>query len=122
MRSFQHKPSNRRAMYLAAAGSVESQLRDAYAVRYRQGRETQVTVAKKLGVGRAVVNKRLRGLTNMTIETITDMAWALGYSVVIKIFDDDTNPVNEFHVRSEHAPPPPPNVSAQSKSLDFVPV
>jgi len=108
-------------MYLSFAGSVESQLREAYAARHAAGLDTQTTLANKLGVGRSVINKRLRGLINMTLETVADMAWALGYSVIIKIFDPDMNPVNEFHIRSEHAAPSPkPNVVAQSKVLDFV--
>lgn len=90
-------------MYLALAGSVESQLRSAYAARYDTGLDTQVTLADKLNVGRSVINKRLRGLLNMTIETIADMVWALGYSVEITIFDPDKNPTNKFHIRSEHA-------------------
>jgi hypothetical protein len=103
VRSFQHKPNNRRAVYLSVAGSVESQLREAYAKRYAAGLDTQVTLAQKLDVGRSVINKRLRGLMNMTIETIADMAWALGYSVIIKIFDPNTYQGNEFFIRSEHA-------------------
>lgn len=106
MRSFQHKPSNRRAMYLNLAGSVESQLRDAYARRHAAGLDTQTTLADKLGVGRSVVNKRLRGLVNMTLETVADMVWSLGYSVIIKIFDPNQVLVNEFHIVSEHTAGP----------------
>jgi len=122
MRSFQRNHSNRRKMYLALAGSVESQLREAYADRYDSGLDTQVTLADKLGVGRSVVNKRLRGLMNMTIETIADMAWALGYSVVIKIFDPTTEPTNDPHIRSEHArnaDTTPTGTSTNTAQLNF---
>jgi hypothetical protein len=106
MRSFLRKPSNRRSMYLNLAGSVEGQLREAYAERYAAGLDTQVTLADKLDVGRSVINKRLRGLMNMTLETVSDMAWALGYSVIIQIFDPNRSPTNAPYVRSEHAGPP----------------
>ena len=106
MRSFQRKPTNRRAMYLSGAGSVESQLREAYGNRFDAKLDTQVTLADKLGIGRSAVNKRLRGMMNMTLETVSDMAWALGYSIIIKIFDPGTYHTNEFFVRSEHAKDP----------------
>jgi hypothetical protein len=101
--SFRHKQDNRRTFYLNLVGSVESQLREAYARRHDRGLDTQVSVAKKLGVGRSVVNRRLLGGSNMTIETIADMAWAMGHSVVFKIFDPDEERMNARHIRSEHA-------------------
>lgn len=90
MRSFRHKSDDKRSTYLGLAGSIESQLRQAYAKRHEQGRETQASLAEKLGVNRSAVNRRLLGHTNMTIETLANMVWALGYGVKIEIFDPDT--------------------------------
>jgi hypothetical protein len=45
------------------------------------------TIAKKLRVGRSVVNRRLSGHANLTLETIADMLWALDHDISVEIFD-----------------------------------
>lgn len=87
MRSFLNNVDKRRALYLKLAGSVESQLRDAYAKRHDAGIDNQTTVGKKLGVGRSVINRRLSGHANLTLETIADMLWALDHDISVEIFD-----------------------------------
>lgn len=76
-------------MFLKLAGMIESQLRDAYARRHEAGRLNQASVARELGVNRSVVHNRLTGRSNMTIETIADMVWALGHDIDVKIVDPD---------------------------------
>lgn len=98
-------PSNRHQIYLNLSGSIDSQLRDAYAKRHDAGIDTQVSVAEKLGVGRSVVNRRLLGHTNMGIETLADMVWALGQCIKVDIFNPYDHPSNEARVISEHATP-----------------
>lgn len=98
MGSFSRKPNNRRSVYLKLAGEIEGQLRQAYAKRNEQKRETQVSVAEKLGVDRSAVNRRLVGRTNMTIETIADMVWALGHCIKVEIFDPEDHPSNEHRI------------------------
>lgn len=94
MRSLAPKPSNRRAVFLSFATSVESQLRAAYAKRFEQGLETQTTLAKKLGVDKSSVNRRLKGETNMTLQTVADMVWGLEQCIEIKIIDPKENKSN----------------------------
>ena len=77
----------RRRIYLSLAGQIEGQLRDAYARKHAAGLETQSSLAQKLGVNRSAVHHRLMGRTNMTIETIADMVWALGYAIRVRIYD-----------------------------------
>lgn len=101
MRSFSRTPSGRRSVYLNLAGSIESQLRQAYAKRNEQGKETQSTIAKKLGINRSAVNRRLSGRTNMTIETIADMLWAIGHGIKVEIFDPEDKQSNEHIVTTQ---------------------
>ena len=82
-----HKIDPRRKMFLYLAGQIESQLREAYARKYQSGTLTQSSLAKKLGVNRSAVHRRLTGQTNMTIETIADMVWALDHAISVKIYD-----------------------------------
>jgi hypothetical protein len=74
-------------VYLKLAGDIERQLREAYHSRFESGQETQSSLAKKLGVDRSAVNRRLVGRTNMTIETIADMVWALEHEIAVDISD-----------------------------------
>lgn len=79
-------------MYLALVSKIEGQIRDVFAKRAELEGLTQSAVAEKLGVHRAVVNRRLNGRTNMTIETIADMAWAVGACVDVDIYDPNERP------------------------------
>jgi hypothetical protein len=92
-------------MYLSLSSLIESQLRDAYAARYADGLDTQSTIAAKLGVNRSVVNRRLTGKANTTIETISDMIWALGQCIEVEIFNPYERPSNAARIISEHARP-----------------
>ena len=99
------QPSNRHQIYLNLSGSIDSQLRDAYAKRHDVGIDTQVSIGDKLGVGRSVINRRLLGHTNMGIETLADMVWALGQCIKVDIFNPYDKPSNEPRIISEHAAP-----------------
>jgi hypothetical protein len=79
--------SGRRKTYLSLVGKIEGQLRDAYAKRHAAGLATQSSIGQKLGVGKSVVNRRLRGGQNMTIETLADMVWALQHEIDVEIYD-----------------------------------
>lgn len=96
MLSFLRKIDPRRAVYLNLVGSVEAQLRDVYARLHDVGLENQASLAKKLGVGRSVINRRLTGQNNMTLETVADMVWALGASISVKIDDPLSQPATNF--------------------------
>jgi hypothetical protein len=74
-------------VFLKLASQIEGQLREAYDCQYQAGLATQASVAKKLGIDRATVHRRLTGQTNMTMETNADMVWALDYAINVKIFD-----------------------------------
>jgi transcriptional regulator with XRE-family HTH domain len=98
MLSFLRKIDGRRATYLNLVGSIESQLRDVYACLHEAGLESQTSLARKLGVGRSVVNRRLTGQQNMTLESLADMVWALGASITVKIDDPATQSAKNFNV------------------------
>lgn len=102
MRSFKHKPDNRRQVYLALASQIEGQLRDAYAKRHEEDSETQSSIAEKLGVDRSAVHRRLTGRVNMTIETLADMIWALRHCIKVEIFDPTETRSNGRHVIPLH--------------------
>lgn len=102
MRSFKSQPDNRRSVYLSLVGAIEAGLRDAYAVKHEAGQATQSSIARKLGVSRSTINKRLKGQNNMTLETVADMVWALGQCVRVEIFDPTQAPTNGHRIEPVH--------------------
>jgi hypothetical protein len=77
----------RRKMFLNLSAQIEGQLRDAYDRKFQASLATQSSLAKKLGINRSAVHNRLMGHTNMTIETIADMVWALAHAIKVEIYD-----------------------------------
>jgi len=107
--SSRRKPDARRAMFLSLASQIEGQLRDAYARKYEAGCLNQSSVAEKLGINRSAVHHRLMGQTNMTIETIADMVWALEHDIVVRIYDPMEPLCGGYNDRpNANAPPLPP--------------
>ena len=80
----------RRKMFLYLSGQIEGQLREAYDRLFQAGLASQASVAKKLGVDRSAIHRRLMGHTNMTVETIADMVWALDHAIKVEIVDPQT--------------------------------
>ena len=128
MRSFRiNRVSPRRATFLNLVSQVGSQLRDAYSHRYEQRAENQASIAKKLDVDRSAINRRLSGHTNMTLQSLADMVWSLGYAIKVIIFDPTTQSgrnwapgVAEGVVRVQ--PVPPNSVPKQIDSFNPTPV
>ena len=67
-------------------------LGDSFAARNRAFQEeaeqsglTKAEIAKRLGVHRSVITRRLSGQGNMTFETLHDMAWVMGRRVTIHL-------------------------------------
>lgn len=79
---------------MALVSRVESQLRDLFTARCDAGDFSQAKLAEKLGVNRSVVNRRLTGRSNMTLETLADMVWGVGGCIDVEIFD----PAEKHHL------------------------
>jgi len=85
--SFRTKTSDRRNVFLALSAQIEQQLREAYHRKFQAKQATQSSLAKKLGVDRSAIHRRLTGRTNMTIETVADMVWGLDQHIDVCIYD-----------------------------------
>lgn len=118
--SLARKVNNRRGMFLGLTSSVASQLREAFADRRQNHKETQEDIAALLGVNRSVVNRRLRAGSNLTLETIADMAWALGRGVKIDIYDPaEMIGCNERLYFSERATVPLPSEEMSAARVQY---
>ncbi|RYE41671.1 MAG: helix-turn-helix domain-containing protein [Hyphomicrobiales bacterium] len=74
--SFQMQIDERSAQAARLIMRVHREIQKAFSSSAKEGM-TQQALATKLEVNRATVNRRLQGLENMTLRTISDMAWAL---------------------------------------------
>lgn len=102
MKSLRKTRDNRRDMFLGLAASVSAQLKDNYGELFSEGHISQSVIAERLGINRSAINRRLAGASNMRLETLSDLCWALGRSVRIEIFDPNEMRLNEKVVRSEN--------------------
>jgi len=107
-------PTARRQTYLRLASEIESQLRDAYDRRFVAGEATQSSLAKALDIDRSAIHRRLMGHTNMTIETIADMVWALGCKIAVKI--SDVNDAEQNHPIENDAKESKPKIESKPSS------
>lgn len=46
---------------------------------------TQQSLAEKMGVNRSVVNRRVTGQTNLTLQSLAELAWALDRELVVDL-------------------------------------
>jgi len=121
MPSSRHRANARRRMFLKLSQLIEGQLRDAYAEKHELSALTQADLARKLNVGRSAIHRRLSGASNMTIETIADMIWALEKDVEFRLvepvhyeraFAPEAQPLLQFAealLQLPAAPPPAPS-------------
>jgi DNA-directed RNA polymerase subunit N (RpoN/RPB10) len=124
LQSFQTKLDPRRQVFLSLSGQIEGQLRAAYDQRFHAGEVTQTKLANRLGVNRSCVNRRLLGHTNMTVETIADMVWALGFAIKVDIYDPTTVRTSNHFIESSHAPAliPAKSTAPRSAGLSSAPL
>lgn len=66
-------------------GTVRKKLINAALDEKRQTGISQSAVASKLGVSRSVINRLLRGQANLTLRTVAELAWALGWEPVFSL-------------------------------------
>ncbi len=82
MRSYTAKIDPRRRKFTRLLSEVHGELERALAEEQAENGLTRAELARRLGVNRSVLTKRLNGALNMTFETLADRAWALGRDVV----------------------------------------
>jgi len=116
LQSFRTKIDARRQTFLVLAGEIERQLREVYDRKFRAQEATQSSLADKLGINRSAVNRRLTGRTNMTIETLADMVWALDQSISVKIFNPAELQGLNTIFKPQSVPPPKTPASTLSQN------
>jgi|SRR5271165_1081716 len=92
--SFRIKIDPRRRVYVRAIGEIYRVLNEALAEESRKRQLTRKEIAQILGKNKSVVTRAFSGSGNMTLETLSDLAFALNRSVKISL------PPNEIPMMS----------------------
>jgi plasmid maintenance system antidote protein VapI len=77
---------------------VRSELQSALIGEKKVRKLTQQAIAKMLGVNRSVINRQFVGTENLTLRSVADLAWALGYDIDFKLRK------NEVEVGDNYSP------------------
>lgn len=79
MPSYEYKIDEQSRVGSRFIGRVKDELQRALVAEKASRKITQQSIADKLGVNRSVVNRQFMGLENMTIRSIAELLWAIGW-------------------------------------------
>jgi hypothetical protein len=111
------------AMFMAR---VANEIRRAAAIEKTSRKITQQAIADKIGTSRAVVNREMQGLENLSARRIAELLWALGWEPHFearKIPDGDNQCLKtESKIPTGASVPPavPRPTSEMSEGLDIL--
>ena len=83
--SFRSKIDKRRQTYIRLLGEIAHALNKALDEEHAQRGLTQADIARMLGKQKSFVSRKLSGDTNMTLETLADLAYALDRPVRVSL-------------------------------------
>lgn len=83
--SFRSKIDKRRQTYVRLLGEIAHALNKALEEEHAQRGLTQADIARMLGKQKSFVSRKLSGDTNMTLETLADLAYALDRPVRVSL-------------------------------------
>jgi hypothetical protein len=78
MPSFQTTISPNRRAAARFIGQVRRAIQKAYVEEQRKNGTSQSDIARAIGVHRSVINRELKGLKDITLGRVAELAWALG--------------------------------------------
>lgn len=89
MPSFKFDISPKEEVFLDLALDVQRELNAAYTRRAAEG-VTKTDLAKKIGTNKSTITRVLSQASNLTLETIGCISWALDHIVTIKVIPVET--------------------------------
>jgi hypothetical protein len=75
----------RRKTYVRLIGDIEHQLNLAFDEEHTKRNLTQQEMADLLNVDKSFISRKMSGTSNMTLETLADLAFALDRAIEIKL-------------------------------------
>jgi|GEM_PF-5171589 len=111
MTSSEAKIAPRRRTYVRLLGEIYDQLNQALSEEHAAQGLTQADVARSLDVTRSYISKKMNGTSNMTLETLADLAFGLNRKIKV-ILQPNIAAIVSNHSRDplpmmgEQSPPP----------------
>lgn len=108
------RPDPRRAAFAFELGDLTAQI----ALAAKKAGISRAEMARRLGVTPAFITRKLSGNTNLTLQTITDLLWAIDHKLPAK----KVEPISAVHNRPTTARAgrsPPGEHASQHESDDF---
>ncbi|EGX99741.1 XRE family transcriptional regulator [Nitrospirillum viridazoti Y2] len=79
------QPSKRKRTYLHLLADIRHALNEALTEEAAARHLTQAEIARELGKSKSFVSRKLSGMSNMTLETLADLAFALDRPVRVTL-------------------------------------
>ncbi len=93
----------RRRTYVRLIGEIRHALNQALVEENARRGLTRAEIARSLGKNKSVITRKLAGTSNMTLETLADLAYALDRPVKVQL------PSRHPDTNSNQMGPPPPS-------------
>ena len=85
---------------------VRGEILDALSTERQYRKVTQQSLAERLGIHRSVVNRQLLGYENMTLRSVAELLWAIGWEPHFAAINPRADGGNQpAFIRSETAAP-----------------
>ena len=96
---------------------VRDEIQDALFSEKQTRKVTQQQIAEKLGTSRAVINRQIMGLENMTLRRVAELLWAIGWE---PYFEAKKIPVGENQNQAVQYPTMSVKASASTTNSNLV--
>lgn len=87
MTSFQISLTPSRRAATRFIGSVRRALQKALVDEGKKSGLTQAEVARRIGVHRSIINRELRGVENLSLGRVAELAWAMGRKPTLELVE-----------------------------------
>ncbi len=91
MSSYKIRVDPRRKTFTRLISVIHRELAAALEREGRARNLTQSDVANTLGVNKSAISRRLSGTSNLTLKSISDLAWVLGHDVDFRLVSQRQN-------------------------------
>jgi hypothetical protein len=87
MTSFQISLTPSRRAATRFIGGVRRALQKALVDEGKKSGLTQAEVARRIGVHRSIINRELRGVENLSLGRVAELAWAMGRKPILELVE-----------------------------------
>ena len=89
MTSYKSRITPRRRKFVRLIGDIQEELHRVLMDEHEATGITQADIARMLGKDRSFVSRKMSGRSNMTLETIAELAWALDREILFRMLSSE---------------------------------